>query len=182
MISRVIGQIASMIVYGIISFMGVGLVTELYPNLVPILAIVGSVYLGYVAISQISLTSSPVDVSAQISAAEDRPKESNLLKGFTEGFFVGLSNPKIMLVYLVVLPQFTSVEYSIPHQMTVLIGSQWIIKSSALIFYVQLSHKLSGLVHQPKTRQNIVNGCSVFLIMIATYIFYTNLNYIYNGG
>lgn len=168
--SRVAGQIASLIVYGAVSFLGVGTLMNNYPGLIPILTIIGSLYLGYIAIMQISLTANSIGTPKHPSVSGVPTAHSSNLKGFKEGLMVGLSNPKIMLVYLIIIPQFTSIDYDIPIQMAVLIGSQWIIKSSALLFYVQLSDRLSGLINQPRTRQNIINVFSGILILIAAYI------------
>ena len=176
--SRVLGQIASDIIYGVISIFGVGTIIRLYPNLLPIFAVSGAIYLAYVSISQISFSGSKVVLSVPRANARDRKSSLDFFTGFKESLYVGLSNPKMLLIYLVLLPQFTSLGFSIPLQMAILVCSQWILKGSALVFYVQGTHRLGGRVHHPNTRQKIINGMSVFLLMIALYILLTNLMFV----
>ena len=169
--SRVAGQVASLIVFGAVSFLGVGALMERFPDAIPILAAIGALYLGYIAASQFSLAHSTNAIRRKDASEVAVADETSQLLGFREGLFVGLSNPKIMFVYLIIVPQFTSSSYDVSTQLAVLIGSQWIIKSSALLLYVQLSDRLTAFVQDASTRQKIVNVFSAILLIIAAYVF-----------
>lgn len=173
MLSRVVGQICSLIFYGFVSFLGIGLLMEKFPNFIPLLAIVGACYLFYVGWSQFVFKEKEEFYQSNLRDSEERDSTS-IFQGFREGFFIGMSNPKIMLVYLVIIPQFVSKEFSVPFQMAVLIGSQWLIKSSSLFLYVQLADSLQKFLNQPRKQMLLINLFSLILISIAIFIFINN--------
>jgi threonine/homoserine/homoserine lactone efflux protein len=167
MLPRIAGQIAALIAYGSVSYFGVRSLMENFPAFLPALTLAGSLYLGYVAIA--SLRES---FRAHVSYEKPRGRVPTApAKGaFFEALMVGLSNPKIMLVYCVIIPQFTSTRYEISGQMAVLIISQWGIKSSSLFFYVFLADRLQNLLDVPERTTRVTQFFSVVLLCIAMYI------------
>ncbi len=166
MLARVIGQIVALVFYGTVSLVGIRALMVRFPNFIPLLTFIGALYLAYIAISSLRDLGSAMSVSA---GSVERCRTPPFI-AFREAFFVGLTNPKIMLVYCVIIPQFASTEHDITFQMAVMILSQWVIKGSSLVFFVFLADRLRVLIDHPNIAVLVTKGFAVLLLGISAYI------------
>lgn len=80
---------------------GLGELLKLYPAALNFVQIIGAVYLGYLGIQTIRSRGDRIQVNESITFTP-------LPKLAKEGYFVGFSNPKVVVFYIAVLPQFVN--------------------------------------------------------------------------
>ncbi len=123
------GLMLASIIYGIAALTGAGTLLILVPEVSIGARILGACYLAYIGYKQLTSTA--------WGLGEGEP-ESNKVSRRTlvQGFLIGLSNPKIMLFYLMFIPQFVDPSRPVEFQMLVLVLSQYAIKAGILVFYI----------------------------------------------
>lgn len=147
-------------------FSAIGLSTVLLasPILFEILRYLGVAYLAYLGIKQFR---EPLQANP-ISSITTSTKLYSPLIIFRGGFFVGISNPKLILFAIAFLPQFINTHYTTFPQYTILITTSLIGDSIWYIVYafagMRIAHYLTTSL--PKRIFNWLTG-SIFLAFAA---------------
>jgi homoserine/homoserine lactone efflux protein len=97
--------------------------------------IVGAVYLMYLGAKM--LLAKPRDAAAVAVAPTSRAHGGLILQGLG----VQLTNPKLLLFVLALLPQFISPDHSLPLQLAIMLGVTVVIDGIALLAYAQLASR-----------------------------------------
>ena len=120
------------IVFGAVAF-GLAALLASYSGAVTTIRIVGALYLMYLGAKM--LFSRPRE-SAPIAAAPTPPAHGGLA---LQGLLVQLTNPKLLLFVLALLPQFISPDYPLPLQLAIMLAVTVVIDGIALLGYAHLA-------------------------------------------
>jgi homoserine/homoserine lactone efflux protein len=85
-------------------------------------------------------------VSHLLASRNNAKLQSSAVGTFQRGFWVSLTNPKTILFFSALLPQFTSAAISYPLQIAVLSLIFWLLAVALDSGYALLAHKLSSLL------------------------------------
>jgi len=133
-VPMVIGLGGASAVYGLASILGAGSLLHAAPEIITVARWLAAAYFLYLGVKQWRTLSSGLEVEESDAAV---PRRTAL-----RSFIVGLSNPKVMLYYMVLIPQFVNPETSIAVQLTFLVALQVLIKVLVLLAYTLLARPL----------------------------------------
>ena len=120
------------IVFGAVA-LGLAALLASYSGAVSTIRIVGALYLMYLGAKM--LFSKPRDAQT-IAAAPAPPAHGGLV---LQGLVVQLTNPKLLLFVLALLPQFISPDYPLPLQLLIMLAVTVVIDGIALLAYAKLA-------------------------------------------
>ena len=120
------------IVFGAVAF-GLAALLASCSGAVATIRIAGALYLMYLGAKM--LFSKPCD-AVPVTAAPARPAHGGLV---LQGLAVQLTNPKLLLFVLALLPQFISPEYPLPLQLAIMLAVTVVIDGIALLAYAKLA-------------------------------------------
>lgn len=168
------GILTANTVYFILSAVGVGALLIASVTLFTIVKYIGAAYLIIMGVQMLwPLIKSffgkaePVD-----NVAELLPKEAPVsgMAAYTKGFVIQASNPKNLVFFVALLPQFVipslAAEISLTMQFSILAGVSIVIEFIVLIVYILLSVKLATWV-KAKAMLWIDGAAGIFLIIIG---------------
>ncbi len=92
-------------------------------------------------------------------------------KDYAMGLMTTLTSPKVLLFYLVFIPQFVNPMHSVLKQLVVLVSTQNVIKLLSLLGYSFLAKKIS-LFFQSEIRKELFNKISGSILIIAAIILF----------
>ena len=120
-----VGIAISDIIYLILSTFGLATIAENYGGLFTAIRFIGAAYLIYLGWK---MWTEKIDTNFAVN--QQKGKSKNWLSGFTQGFLISASNPKVILFYIAFLPTFID--------LTVLQGKD-VILLSVLTFFALLA-------------------------------------------
>lgn len=133
----VMGLMSASILYGAGTLMGAGALLVLVPEISIAARLLGATYLAILGFQQLSAEA--VGFAEGSAEARDAARRT-----YVNGLIIGLSNPKIMLFYLMFIPQFVDPTRPAVFQITVLVLSQYMVKASVLVFYAAMANSIRG--------------------------------------
>ena len=98
-----IGMAISDIVYLILATFGLATIAENYGGLFTVIRFVGAAYLIYLGWK---MWTEKIDTNFATNQQRSEAATKNWLSGFTQGFLISASNPKVILFYIAFLPTF----------------------------------------------------------------------------
>ena len=98
-----IGMAISDIVYLILATFGLATIAENYGGLFTVIRFVGAAYLIYLGWK---MWTEKIDTNFATNQQSPEAATKNWLSGFTQGFLISASNPKVILFYIAFLPTF----------------------------------------------------------------------------
>lgn len=156
--SNILGVCSGFMVHAFISAQGLSLLLSQSSWAFLMLKYVGVAYLTYLGISSIraglttqTLAMLPTD---NRETEQTGKRYSSLLSHFTKGFLTNMLNPKIILFYLSIFPQFVSVE-SVVGDSLLLGGIQSVVVSSWFLVVIMLAQKFKTLLNHVKAAKAI---------------------------
>ena len=120
------------VVFGAVAF-GLAALIASYSGAVAAIRIIGAVYLMYLGAKM--LFSKPRDAATIATAPVPRAHGGLVLQGLV----VQLTNPKLLLFVLALLPQFISPDYPLPLQLAIMLAVTVVIDGVALLAYAKLA-------------------------------------------
>lgn len=136
---------------------GVGVLIASIPALMAILTLLGAAYLLWLGAATVSQPSVP---------SEGEEQESSAIGWIYKGFTVSGMNPKALLLFLAILPQFTSHvgNWSIPLQIAAL-GAVHMVNCAIVYTSVGLGSKLV-LRTRPQLAKRVsqLSGCAMIIV------------------
>jgi len=98
-----VGMAISDIIYLVLATFGLATIAENYGGLFTAIRFIGAAYLLYLGYK---MWTTKVDASFTAEEPKSNSKQKNWLSGFTQGFLISASNPKVILFYIAFLPTF----------------------------------------------------------------------------
>lgn len=148
-VSSSLGNIVGLFVLSTISILGLGALLVSSATLFFIVKIIGASYLIYLGIKQINISRKP-QLFDQATDTKAKNKKSHW-RLFTESFFVAATNPKPILFFVALFPQFLVVDAPIAPQFAILTGIFMSISFFSLCTYGYISNKASFLFAKKQT-------------------------------
>ena len=98
-----VGMAISDIVYLILATYGLATIAENYGGLFTAIRFIGAAYLLYLGYK---MWTADVDTSFKDERVKNGSRSKDWISGFTQGFLISASNPKVILFYIAFLPTF----------------------------------------------------------------------------
>ena len=134
-----LGNIFGILIVSSIAAMGLGAVLKSSVILFTVLKVFGAIYLIYLGIRQWWAEHSFFDTSF-----EERGSSIGGHKAFIQGLFVALSNPKAVLFFTALFPQFVDISKPVAFQFAVLTSTFMILSFLTLVFYAKSAVSFKG--------------------------------------
>ncbi len=122
-----------------LSFTGLGLLIATSDMIFTIIKYTGAVYLIYLGYK--TFTSKQEDYHFEKNA---KISKKNKLASFLNGFIVGASNPKAIIFFTALFPQFINTNNPLLIQYIIFVSTFAVLELSWLLFYAYLGHKSSS--------------------------------------
>ncbi|WP_211826712.1 LysE family translocator [Kistimonas asteriae] len=139
-----LGSLTAIVGIITLSFTGLGLVISTSELAFNIIKWTGAAYLIYLGIRALTSSQQSYDISDSKSASSPR-KPGSL---FLSGFIVGASNPKAIVFFTALFPQFITPSASLVMQYLVFVITFAVLELSWLLFYAWLGAKSSRWLMQ----------------------------------
>lgn len=158
-IPAVVGLLLGHFIATIVVAAGIGALVVSNPMAITVIVFIGALYLFWIGINLILNPSKP-------SASEDQKSDSWRI-WLTKGTFVSGLNPKVFLLFLALLPQFTdpTASWSISTQIVIL-GLIHIF-SSAIVYLLVGFGSQAVLKSRPVAAQMVSKASGILMIIIA---------------
>tara|TARA_R110002012_G_scaffold123493_3_gene273963 strand:- start:881 stop:1510 length:630 start_codon:yes stop_codon:yes gene_type:complete len=161
-IATVLGGASASLVLMVVSVLGLGAVLVASESAFYILKLLGGVYLVYLGIMAWRDTSSPPSTNSSTHSADVAPTRQLFRRGFT----VGISNPKDILFFAALFPNFIDVTQPQLMQFLVLALTWFVIDFILMSTYASLGSSISRWFHNPRRYQRF-NRATGGLFMAA---------------
>lgn len=160
----IIGLIIGMFVIAVISASGVGLIITSNPTIFTVLKFIGAFYLMYLGYKNFVKTSPSQDL-LDTETSEKTVRKSKL---FYQGLFASLLNPKTIVFFIALFPQFIDIKEKIINQFLVLSLTFCLIGFLIHLVYANFSSifKEKMLSGNNFTRLNKISGCIFFILAV----------------
>ncbi len=132
------GSLLAIIGIMTLSFTGLGIIISSSDLVFTFIKYIGAIYLVYLGIK--CLTSK--EESYKFSR-ENKVERKDKISSFFSGFIVGASNPKAIIFFVALFPQFINTNNSLFSQYIIFVVTFSILELSWLLFYAYLGHKSS---------------------------------------
>lgn len=156
-----LGILAANVVYFALSATGVGAVLAQSTRVFIVVKWLGAVYLVWLGLRMIfvrSMPSSPASV-----ARADRTAFS--IAAVTQG-----ANPKALIFFVAILPQFVSVSVPIVPQILILGITSIVIEFAILSLYVATCHAARGIADEPRFATTLQRAGGAFLVLVGAVV------------
>ncbi len=145
------GSLIAIISIMTLSFTGLGIIIASSELIFTIIKYAGALYLIYLGYK--SWTSKQQNY--HFEKKKDISKKDKL-SSFISGFIVGASNPKAIIFFIALFPQFINPDTSLLNQYIIFVSTFAVLELSWLLFYIYLGHKSSNWFLQ-KGRARLFN-------------------------
>jgi threonine/homoserine/homoserine lactone efflux protein len=135
------GNVIGLFLLSSISIIGLGALILTSSTLFIIVKIIGAAYLIYLGVKQFRISK---DISSPTKNVKGKVKRLGL-SYFSEGFFLAATNPKPVLFFIAIFPQFLNIELSLVPQFFTLTIIFMIISFSTLISYGYLARSAKNI-------------------------------------
>ena len=123
-------NILGLFILSAVSISGLGVILVTSSTLFMIVKIVGAMYLIYLGIKQFKSAS-----SLKLNKEEVKIHNKSLKKGFYESFFLAVTNPKPIIFFIALFPQFLDLNNSLMPQFFIMTGIFMFFSFSSLCVY-----------------------------------------------
>lgn len=172
-----VGATISDIIYLVLSTLGLATIAENYGGVFTAIRFIGAAYLIYLGYKMWTAdVSNSFDVDGSGYNSKRSIDRQNWLSGFTQGFLISASNPKVILFYIAFLPTFIDLS---------VLNTADIIQLSVLTFFALLAGLMlvsigassirqylkseSAIKKLNRTAGSIMIGAGVFLFSRGSY-------------
>jgi threonine/homoserine/homoserine lactone efflux protein len=146
------GSLASSILL-IVSASGLGAIIVSSELLFNMIRYAGAAYLFYLGVKLIWPSATEREASSNNNAADTRPDRTTSL--FQQAFVLGISNPKDILFFIALLPQFVDPQASLLQQLAVIVGSWFVADCLCKLTYGLAAKSVSGVFTKAKNQRRL---------------------------
>ncbi|MBI3451304.1 MAG: LysE family translocator [Rhodospirillales bacterium] len=166
MLPMVAGLIGASVTYGLLVLIGVGALLAAYPFAFQVIRWTGAAYLLFLAYQQWR--------SAEVAASFDNGAALRRRTAI-QAYLVGLANPGIVIFYLFFIPQFVDPALPIFRQLTVLVISQVMVKTTVVLLYVMFAGVIRAVLATERYVVAVNRGAAGFMAFAAIALIMTAL-------
>lgn len=154
----------------ILAVAGLSLIVGSYPFMFEVIAILGAIYLAWLAVRIV-----------RSGVLEDDPTGDNLLspnlwRGFMDAFLCNILNPKVLLIYFALMPNFVLVEMGLVSQQLLILGIVLITINT--VWQVPLSIVANGAsrwLKEPRVKNAVSWIAGSVLMLFAVGMIYEHI-------
>lgn len=158
------GILAANAFYFLLSATGIGAVLVASSELFFLIKWAGAGYL--VVLGLMMLFSKSSAIPADTGQAEAQPVRGRLSSSFTHGVVTQGANPKAIIFFTSLLPQFIDPAGGVPGQVGILAISSILIELAVLALYIAACHRARGVLRRPGPAR-VMNGVGGVLLIGA---------------
>jgi len=140
-----LGNISGLFCLSAAAMLGLGLLLKSSAALFAAVKILGALYLFYVGIRHLLGRTLTLDNAAERSVCSERPDPLSL---YREAFFMAAFNPKPILFFTALFPQFIDASEPLLAQFFVLTGIFMVLSFATLIAYAMVAARAKNLLQQ----------------------------------
>jgi homoserine/homoserine lactone efflux protein len=158
-----LGILTGNLMYFIVSALGLASILVASHSAFTIVKWCGAGYLAYLGVR--ALLARPVDFSSELSVAEDISR-----RGWLNGMVVQLSNPKALVFFTAILPQFVDPKLDVAVQLAILGVAGLAVELGVLSFYIACAQRIRrrGLNARSQIWAERIGGA--FLLAVAAVV------------
>ena len=165
----VTGTNAASLVWFTASALGLGAVMTAFPMAFHALAILGSLYVGWLGL-QTFLKAQTLEAEVLDARSAVPTVLQSHIETLREGFMVQLLNPKVLLFFTAILPPFLDTSRPVPAQMMVFAATAIGMDVLSMSTYGFLAVSLSRALRDPRNKQRFDMGAGAILMLISVII------------
>jgi len=133
-----LGNISGLFILSTAAIFGLGAILKTSTNLFLLVKLIGAVYLIYLGVKQWRTKANFFDqATSQTGSAIAKSSKRH----FTEGFLIAITNPKAILFFTALFPQFINTNESLPTQFLIMTVTFMLMSFIALMTYGLLAFK-----------------------------------------
>ncbi|MBJ7556236.1 LysE family translocator [Marinomonas spartinae] len=155
------GDVLAICIMGLISSAGIDIFFSQHPTLFSGLKILGAIYLIYLGFK--SFTKKSVKLGDEANM-----RKEGFWKLWRQSFFIGISNPKAIIYFSALLPQFESHGTPNLQLFIILVLSSVLIKFATLSIYAFVAEYLSSRIKSPKAANTGNKLVGIFFMLFGS--------------
>lgn len=161
-----LGNVTGLIILSGVAMAGMGAVLAVSAMAFTVVKVAGALYLIYLGVRQWRSTALPLAAASHATPRTGTPNAPLRRKLFVQGLGVALTNPKVILFFSALFPQFLTADGPVMEQVAVLTLTFVVFSLLSHAFYVLLAHAFKGQLVQPRKQQlfNRVSG-GLFVVL-----------------
>ncbi len=159
-VASTLGNVSGLLVLASASVLGLGVLLRASAVVFTVLKMVGATYLLYLGYKQIRAR--PAALSGERGAQRTDKADSWAL--YREGVLISVTNPKPILFFSALFPQFINTAQPLVPQFIVLTAIFTALSFVTLVAYAYLAHSFKDLLHRPRLLQWIRRTCGLIFI------------------
>ena len=156
----IFGNVLGLLVLGTLSATGIASIILAYPVLWALFSCAGSLYLIWLGIGQISAQTPFAPINQAVASVSGRHL-------FLEAFAVSVSNPKAIVFYLAVFPQFLVADAKVATQLTVMVLSCGGISLVSHLGYAVIANRLRIRLASPSRYRIFQTASGLLLVAVG---------------
>lgn len=164
----VLGILAGHFLWIVVSILGLAVIITNSPALFNIIKYLGAAYLIYIGVK--SFMSKTLVSTSALDNAEDKEMKSNGLRSsYMNGFISNILNPKVLIFYITILPQFVAEDSEISGvmQLIILAGIMLVISMSWFLLVVETVSYMKRWLYKPGFQSILAKGAGIIIILFG---------------
>lgn len=154
-----LGILAANAFYFVLSATGIGAILLASWDLFFLIKWIGAAYLMWLGLRMLFARANAFE-----PASDATPAARRSLRPFTHGVMTQGANPKALVFFTALLPQFIHPESAVPLQVAILAVSSILIELVVLSIYVAVCYQARGLMHRPGFATSVNRAGGALLI------------------
>ncbi|KJS18485.1 MAG: hypothetical protein VR69_00440 [Peptococcaceae bacterium BRH_c4b] len=154
------GNLTATLIQAFLSIAGLGAILLQSENVFNIIKYIGAIYLIYIGIKTFF---APTDLALQVN--ENNNVYSNFSKRYLEAFFVTAGNPKAIIFFTALFPQFIDTQHNTMFQFIIIFSILAVIAFSCMMIYGIFGHSVMRLLNKAKVTK--IFNCLVGTTLIG---------------
>lgn len=164
----VLGILAGHFLWIVVSILGLAVIITNSPALFNIIKYLGAAYLIYIGVKSFMATTL-VSASSLDHAEDKNPKSNGLRSSYMNGFVSNILNPKVLIFYITILPQFVmqDAEISGVIQLIILALIMLVISMTWFLLVVETVSYMKRWLHKLGFQSALAKGAGIIIILFG---------------
>ncbi|CAM4235916.1 LysE family translocator [Jeotgalicoccus halotolerans] len=164
----VFGILAGHFLWIVVSILGLAVIITNSPLLFNIVKYMGAAYLIYIGVKSF-MAKTLVSASYLDNAGDEETKSNGLRSSYMNGFISNILNPKVLIFYITILPQFVvqNSEVTEVFQLIILAGIMLVISMSWFLLVVETVNYMKRWLHKPGFQSMLGKGAGIIIILFG---------------
>ncbi|WED24825.1 LysE family translocator [Vibrio sp. JC009] len=162
-----LGMVASDVVYLIMACFGLATIAENWSEVFVVIRYVGAAYLIYLGYKMFKTLPA---AKQTIESEPQKLREISNIAGFTQGFLISASNPKVILFYIAFLPTFIDLTVLQAQDIALAASLASVALTLGLMLIAYGAARASQLLKTPVAHRRLNRSAGGIMILAGTYL------------